>query len=246
MPSAICCPSCKRILNLPAEALNSLVQCPACKHQFHPAEAAPAENVRAAPSRFGSSSNRDLPPSPDPISSPGQDTEPIAGPDEQKMPPAPPRGYDAPSSYRRNKRGIQDVCPNCQAFVDAGINTCPECGAEFEPDDDEGYRPWEQAGLERRDSESHRGGMLLTMGIFSLVLPLFFFICFLGIITSLTGLVLGVATIWMSRRDLHKMREHIMAREGEGVTSGARVCAVIGVVLNSLALAAALALVTLL
>ena len=48
MSTAITCPSCKRVLNLPAEALNRVVQCPACKHQFHPAEATPAEHVRAA------------------------------------------------------------------------------------------------------------------------------------------------------------------------------------------------------
>jgi hypothetical protein len=241
MPSAICCPSCKRVLNLPAEALNSLVQCPACKHQFHPAEAVPAESIRAAPNRTEAGST-----GPEPIPPSGPTAESSARAADRKLPPSPPRGYEPRTSYRRNKRGVQDLCPNCQAFIDAGVNVCPECGAAFESEDDAGYRPWEQAGLERRDSESHRGGLLLTMGIVSLVLPLFFFICYFGIVTSLIGLVLSIATIWMSRLDSRKMREHIMAREGEGLTSGARVCGIIGVALNILALAGAVALVTLL
>lgn len=126
-----------------------------------------------------------------------------------------------------------------------GVDICPECKAEFEPEDDEGYRPWEQEGLERRDSEPHRGGMLLAAGIGSLITPVFFFVCYLGILTSLLGLVVSVVVIWFSTVDLRKMANHVMNKEGAGTTSGARVCAIIGAGLNVLALIAAIALTAL-
>src|SRR5437879_5959690 len=154
MSTAITCPSCKRVLNLPAEALNRVVQCPACKHQFHPAEATPAEHVRAALPRLDFAAAR---------------TDAAAPP--PPTPPPPPPSFDVRRSDRRGKRETQDMCPACQAFVPRGLNKCPECGAEFVADDEESYRPWEQAGMERRDSEPHRGTMLLIMGISSLVLP---------------------------------------------------------------------------
>jgi hypothetical protein len=150
--------------------------------------------------------------------------------------------YEPRRSDRRGKRETQDLCPNCQAFVPPRVNKCPECDAEFEPEDDDNYRPWEQAGLERRDSEPHRGGMLLSMGIASLLLPMFFMICYLGIVTSLAGLIVGVAAVWLGRRDLHKMRQHIMAREGEGITNGGVICGMIGTGLSFLALVAAIVL----
>jgi|SRR5580700_9110148 hypothetical protein len=246
MPTAICCPSCKRVLSLPAEALNSQVQCPACKHQFHPAEAMPAENIRAAPIESNAIPTNGQSAAPASSSSPPLAEGTAGRESDRKLPPAPPPDYEPRRNERRNKRGIQDLCPNCQAFVDAGVNVCPGCGAEFEPEDDAGYRPWEQAGLERRDSESHRGGLLLFMGIASLVLPFFFWVCYLGIAMSLIGLVLSAATAWMGKRDLRKMRDHAMAREGEGLTSGARICGYIGIIFNLLGLVAAIALVTLL
>ncbi len=242
MPTAICCPSCKRALNLPEEAINCQVQCPACRHQFHPAEAAPAQSIRTAPSGASESTVNGSAAAPAASSYPSSSEKPANRPAERKSLPAPPPEFEPRRGERRDKRAVQDLCPNCQAVIDAGVNTCPECGAEFEPEDDAGYRPWEQAGLERRDSESHRGGLLLTMGIVSLVLPFFFFVCYLGIITSLLGLVLGAGAAWMGRRDLKKMREHIMAREGEGLTSGARICGTVAVCFNLLALVAAISL----
>src|SRR5207248_1564751 len=124
MPTAITCPACKRVLNLPAEALNRLVQCPACKHQFHPAEAMPAEAVRPAKADYAAT-RPDAPAAPEPAA-----TEPSARPVDRRALPSPPPMYEPRRSDRRGKRDAQDLCPNCQAFVAAGINKCAECGAE--------------------------------------------------------------------------------------------------------------------
>lgn len=236
MPSAISCPACKRVLNLPAEALNQRVQCPACKHQFHPAEAVPVEFVRPAGPRFDQSAPPATAPAA-PAAVPANAPRPL---ERRPTPPAPPGSFDVRRSARRGKRDVEDLCPSCQAFVPRGVDTCPECRAEFEPEDDADYRPWEREGMERRDSVPHRGGMLLSMGIASLITPVFFFICFLGPIITLAGLIVASATVWMSRVDMNKMREHVMNREGHGTTSGALVCGLIGIALNLLALPAAI------
>jgi hypothetical protein len=235
MPTAITCPSCRRVLNLPAEALNRMVQCPACKHQFHPAEALPAEAVRPAPPRFDYAGATAEPPA-SPVPAP---PEPNV---ERRAPPPPPPSYDIRRGDRRGKRETEDLCPQCKAFVPRDANKCPECGAEFLAEDDESYRPWEQEGVERRDSEPHRGTMLLWMGIGSIVLACLFFLCFIGVLTSLAGLVMGSAAAWMGRIDLKKMDQHLMKADGRSITSGAMICGFVGLALNLLALPAAIAL----
>src|SRR5947208_13416461 len=98
MPSAITCPSCRRVLNLPAEALNRVVQCPACKHQFHPAEALPAEAVRPAPPKFdyaGGAAPTATPLAPDP---------PAPNVERRAPPPPPPPVFDVRRGDRRGKR----------------------------------------------------------------------------------------------------------------------------------------------
>ena len=239
MPTAITCPSCRRVLNLPAEALNRVVQCPACKHQFHPAEAVPAEAVRPAPPKFDYAAASPKPSATPPV------PEPAPAPTvEHRAPPAPPPpvNYDIRRSERRGKRPTEDICPNCKGFVPRNVDRCPECGAEFAPEDDESYRPWEQEGVERRDSEPHRGTMLLWMGIGSIVLACLFFLCFIGVLTSLAGLVMGAAAAWMGRIDLKKMDQHVMKADGRSITSGAMICGFVGLALNLLALPAAIAL----
>jgi len=239
MPTAISCPACQRVLNLPTDALNRQVQCPACKHQFHPAEAMPAEFVRPAAPRL-----EDRAPAPMSHAAPtATPTDAAPRPPERRLaPPAPPASFDVRRGGRRGKREVEDLCPSCQAFVPRGVDTCPECRAEFEPEDDENYRPWEQEGMERRDSVPHRGGMLLSMGIATLITPVFFFLCYIGVLISLGGLIAAGATCWMAKSDMNKMRDHAMNREGHGSTSGALVCGLIGLALNLLALPASIAL----
>lgn len=131
---------------------------------------------------------------------------------------------------RRKKRETEDLCPKCSAFVPQGANQCPECKAEFEPEEE--FKPWEEAGLERRDSEPHRGTLLLLMGIGSILLPMPFCVPILGLITNLLGLGVGIAAWIMSVRDVRKMDNHEMDRAGRGSTQGAQICGIIGTLLS--------------
>jgi hypothetical protein len=80
---------------------------------------------------------------------------------------------------------------------------------DYDPDD---YRP------NRRTAplEPHRGGLILTLGVVSLIPAL----CFLGLFAMSMG-----------QHDLHRMREGYMDRDGEGQT---RVGFVLGAITSSL------------
>jgi hypothetical protein len=82
-------------------------------------------------------------------------------------------------------------------------------------------RPWEEPG--RRDAEPHRGGLVLALGI-------------LSIVTGVFGLPLGLAAWIMGRRDLGKMRANRMDREGKGVTEAGMICGMVGTVFGTLGL----------
>jgi uncharacterized CHY-type Zn-finger protein len=234
MPAPIACPACRRALNLPSEALNRQVQCPACKHQFHPAEASPVENVRAAMPKIDYESAKP------PVAAPTGETPPPP----VKLPPAPtpPPSFDVRRSDRRGKRETEDLCPKCRAFVPRGANKCPECNAEFEPENDDNYRPWELDGMERRDSEPHRGTFVLLMSIGSLLLACTFFICYLNIVTTIAGLAMGVSAAWMANKDLGKIARHEMDKEGRSMTQFGLYAGIIGAILGLFAVPGAIAL----
>src|SRR5262245_47653485 len=173
MPKSIACPGCRRALALPDDAVNALVQCPACKQSFHPA-AAEAAAARAALPKvdFASAAGAsEAPPAPRP-------------------PPRPAPPSDAPvRRTARRRREEYDVCPKCRARVEQGASRCPECNVEFEPEDAD--RPWERMGEERRDSDPHRGGLILSMGIGSIPLSLVSFCPIAGLVATLVGLFVG-------------------------------------------------------
>jgi hypothetical protein len=104
----------------------------------------------------------------------------------------------------------------------------PDSAAE----EDEGERPWEELG--RRDAEPHRGSLVLTLGIVSVVMSTLAF-CSAGL-TGIVGFPLGVAAWVMGRRDLKKMRGGSMDREGDGLTQAGLICGIIGTVLGSVGL----------
>jgi LSD1 subclass zinc finger protein len=213
MPAPIACPACRRALTLPPEALNRQVQCPVCQHRFHPAEATPVEHVRAA--------------------LPNADRD-SALPARRASAPLPTA--EARRSEQRGKRETEDICPKCRAFVARGTNKCAECGAEFEPEDDGEYRPWEQDGMERRDSDPHRGGTLMLLGVASLVVPIGTFCPYFGLVMTLLGLGFGISAWVLGQKDLGKIDRHIMDRAGRGLTQGGMWCGAIGTILNALAL----------
>src|SRR5262249_7405046 len=181
-----------RPLTLPAEAMNRLVQCPACKQQFHPAEAETAAIRPNLP-------KVDFSPSKPPLAASGP---PANGPPAHSPPPGPPPGADLARGSRRREE--YDVCPKCKARCPRNANRCPECGVEFEEEKDDEYRPWERSGEERRDSEPHRGNLLLFMGIGSILTALGFMCPFVGAAATLIGTILGIAVWIMARADLRK------------------------------------------
>jgi hypothetical protein len=105
------------------------------------------------------------------------------------------------------------------------LRPSPAPKASEEPEGEE--RPWErvQQRRTRRDSEPHRGAIILVLGITSLVTA---FLCGLG-------LPFGVAAWVMGYRDLRKMRyERSMDLEGEGMTQAGMVCGAIGSLIATL------------
>src|SRR5262249_43700332 len=80
--------------------------------------------------------------------------------------------------------------------------------------------------------ESHRGVLILVMGILSLVcLPLFWLILPLVI-----GVVLGLVSWVMGHGDLKKIQANEMDPDGSGLTRGGWICGIIGTCLNALLL----------
>jgi hypothetical protein len=114
------------------------------------------------------------------------------------------------------------------------------CGTYLaeEGDEEEGEEEdsasWEGGFGPRRDAEPHRGPLILTLAIISLVSVSFFF-CGLG---PLLGLPLGLIAWVMGQSDLAKMRKNIMDVQGRSITHAAWVCGIIGTILNGLMLLA--------
>jgi len=91
----------------------------------------------------------------------------------------------------------------------------PEYGQPSPSMDDRPYR------TSRRDCDPHRGGLVLTFGILSLLVPLL-------------GLVLGILAIMFGNRDMARMREGSMDPEGQGLTQAGFICGIIGSVLQGI------------
>jgi predicted Zn finger-like uncharacterized protein len=107
----------------------------------------------------------------------------------------------------------------------------PDASEENEEDDD---RPWERPyhRYMRRDSEPHRGGLILTLGIVSIVLAAMS----IGAIgsCSVVGLPLGIAAWVMGGRDLKKIRGNVMDPRGEGSTQAGWICGIVGTCLSTI------------
>jgi predicted Zn finger-like uncharacterized protein len=135
-------------------------------------------------------------------------------------------------------------CPACSSTFSVAAGgeepqVIPVAGESFQAprplpdrtaDEEEEERPWEEQG--RRDAEPHRGTLILVLGIVSVVLSTLAF-CSAGL-AGLIGSPLGIVAWVMGRRDLRKMREGRMDREGNGFTQAGLICGIIGSILGSL------------
>ena len=65
-----------------------------------------------------------------------------------------------PSTLPRSLR----ACPYCREDIPRDAALCRYCGEQVGREDD-ALPPWEREGALRRDVESHRGGLILALGI---------------------------------------------------------------------------------
>jgi predicted Zn finger-like uncharacterized protein len=134
-------------------------------------------------------------------------------------------------------------CPACTQTFTASLSTpAPPAETEAKPEsyrlanqpppvedyppesttaDEEDYKPRPIRGSGRRRFQvEHRGAMVLTLGILSLV------VCPLQL--------LGPVAWVMGNNDLAAMRAGRMDRSGEGITQAGRICGIIGTVMLAL------------
>jgi hypothetical protein len=129
-----------------------------------------------------------------------------------------------------------EPCPYCGEKIAYDATRCRFCGEEL-TEDDRGARPWDREYRPyrhvRRDSEPHRGTLILTLGIISIVLSSLS-VCSYGI-AGLIGLIMGICVWVMGQRDLKKMRSNQMDPQGLGTTQAGWICGIIGTILGALA-----------
>jgi hypothetical protein len=163
----------------------------------------------------------------------GNGPAPSAAPPVEKAapPPSPPSQPGRPKRARDSEPDDDRVrCPICRRANEPGARRCYHCGERLaggarprypdrdDYDEDYGYR-------RRRDTEPHRGGTVLAMGIISLA----------GILVIWgVPIIFGIIGWVMGSTDLRKMRNNQMDPEGEGMTRAGWVCSIIGTLLNLL------------
>lgn len=77
----------------------------------------------------------------------------------------------------------------------------------------------------RRDLEPHRGGLILTLGVLSVLLAP-------TCVLSPLGVVFGLAAWIMGQNDLRQMRAGQMDTDGQANTRGGRVCGILGMLVG--------------
>jgi len=198
-----------------------MVQCPTCGKQF---VSQTAERERET------DSGEIIPPGP---SRPMDKPPPL--PSSSVEPPSPsPTSSTSPSSH--STPGTQwQYCPYCASEIVRGCERCPKCGEEFYEHDDHpeitsAAGSWQAEGI-RRDCEPHRGPVILTMGVLSVLMILGF--CFAGI-PNVLGLALGLGAWVMGHIDMPKIRSGQMDPRESGMTSAGWILGIIGTLINGL------------
>ena len=228
MPTVIECPSCGRQLRMPSALAGQLVRCPICSHEFRrePIQATgpatsdtpdPVADSSSIPSQDkgaqlnlslddGDNSGRlgNIPPPPRPMRVVPIDPQPARQP-------AADNGYRVP-------------CPECGEQIQPDFVRCPFCGLDLDGEAPSDRRRNNRPRL-RFDFAPHRGGLVLTLGIVSMVM--------VGL-CPLIGIPFGIAAWMMGHADLKQIDAATMDPSGRPSTQAGKVCGMIGTVLDSL------------
>jgi predicted Zn finger-like uncharacterized protein len=211
MPIIVACPACGGKLRVADDLLGQRVRCPACKDTFDAARppAPPPLNL----------SLDDEPAQPPPAGAG------LVGAVELNPPPAdvpaaaPPRPAPAPPDERRE-------CPACGRHVARDLRRCLHCGERLAGG--RGLDDLPELTIRepvRRDCEPHRGPLVLTLGVLSLVMLT---VCYP------VGVALGLVAWVMGQADLRKIRAGNMDPAGQGLTQAGWICGIVGTALNAL------------
>jgi predicted Zn finger-like uncharacterized protein len=230
MPIIVSCPSCSGQLRVADDLIGRKVRCPACSTTFDAASSS-APAPKPAPRNEPTESEKvdawkflDLELKADPP--PSRPTLELDGDDIPTAPrdPSPPR-RDEPRPQLNDDHDDLFPCKVCGRMCHNDARRCSHCGERFDGDEDHPRRRRPRRD-DRRDTEPHRAGFVLAMGIVSLsLLPL----CFL----SLLSIVFGPIAWICGHTDLRKMRAGTMDPEGEGSTQAGWICGIIGTCLGA-------------
>jgi predicted Zn finger-like uncharacterized protein len=218
MTMTVACPECRSKLRLPDGLSGQEVRCPRCGTSFAAPDLPPpppAEALQEPPLLLADETTA---PSPEDHAF-GLDlslgdkasaaSRPLPQPrDDSESAPRPPRR----PMLNDDHDDLRD-CPNCGKHVHRDYVRCPSCGERLSRS--AGRR---RANLGRRDAEPHRGGLVLTLGIISLV-------C--AVVCWPIGPVLGTVTWVLGRIDLNKMKNGDMDTEGQANTQAGWICGII-------------------
>ena len=200
MPTIVHCPSCNCKLQVPPDLLGREVRCPTCKNTFQAAESQTP----------GDASTKTA-------------TESKVPTDAIALMELGPPSESPPSPMISTKESFKP-CPSCGDRVPVDANYCRHCGEDLTGRSERRPEfPWRQQV--RRDCEPHRGALIITFGILSIVLS---FMC-MGL-----GFFFGLPTLFMGRRDLKKIAANTMDPEGKGLTLAGWICSIIGTILRRL------------
>jgi hypothetical protein len=206
MAFSIQCPACKRKLNVPDTLLGKRVKCPSCGEGFQ-ASQTPSEAENAKKAKL-------------PL------TEGIAPAPKRSASPPPSKKVEEEPEAETEYENEEEEEPKPRARQRRSRDDDDEDGDERRParrarreddeDDDDYERP-----RRRRRRQPHRGGLVLTLAIVSMVVSC----CALG------GLIMGAIALNMANKDLSDMAAGRMDDSGYGITMAGKICAIIGLVL---------------
>lgn len=125
-------------------------------------------------------------------------------------------GVSAPQAPPSATGGSTKMCPMCGEQIKAAAVRCRYCGEDL--DDDGGYdRPRRR---NPKHLKPHRGGVVLTLGILSVVM-------------GICGLIFGPIAWTMGKNDLEEIARGRMDPSGEGTTKAGKICGIIGTCIAS-------------